>query len=404
MRRLRLLLLVLTGLALIAGCAYAGIRLYFRSDLATLRVAARLSQVYGAAVELDHFDARLNQTAFQGVRFFQIGDLPGDAPWLSIKEARTDLSFMDFAFDQTDVSHIELTKPVVTLHFDKEGRLLTRVPKPKEEGRAWPSLAIHQGFFRLQQEGHPDFVVNGIEAVLELRKEGLVLEGTIEDPFWGSWQAKGDLNMERLNGQLRLVNEGTHVTQEKLDALPFVPAATWEDVKLDGETPIDFTFSYDLPADRFGYLVLARPIRTNVFVSSIDLHAVNADGCVRIDNGSVYLEDVHGETADGQIATSAEMRCRQQPKEMHFNIAVNRLDLRKLPASWHLQRQLAGRLDGTADLHVIVRNHQPRTSGQGQGIIKEAHLAGFPVFDLGVLLQANGDTFEFKRIPKAIKP
>ena len=401
MRRLRLVLLILTVLA---GVAVAGIKLYLGSDLATQRAAGRLSEVYGAAVELDRFDVGMDQTAFRGVRFFQVGDLPGDVPWLSIKEALTDLSFIDVAFDQAEVSQIDLTQPVVTLHFNKDGRLLTRVPKPREEGKAWPSLVLHQGVFRLQQEGHPDFVVNGINAILELRKEGLVLEGTVDDPFWGNWQAKGDLNLEKLTGQLRLLNEGSHVTQEKLEALPFVSARVWDAVKLDGDTPVDFTFTYDLPADRFGYMVQAHPSRTKVFVSSINLHAENAGGLVRVDNGAVYLDDVNGETADGEITTTAELRCRQEPREMHFAIKVKRVDLRKLPTTWRLQRQLAGRLDGTADLQVIVRNHEPRTFGQGQGIIKEARLAGFPVFDLAILLQANGDAFEFKRIPKAVKP
>src|SRR5258708_12871210 len=97
MRRLRLFLLILT---VMAGVAIAGIKLYLGSALATLRAAGRLSEAYGAAVELDRFDVGMDQTTFRGVRFFQVGDLPGDVPWLSIKEALTDLSFLDAPFDQ----------------------------------------------------------------------------------------------------------------------------------------------------------------------------------------------------------------------------------------------------------------------------------------------------------------
>jgi hypothetical protein len=117
---------------------------------------------------------------------------------------------------------------------------------------------------------------------------------------------------------------------------------------------------------------------------------------VRIENGTITLKDIHGKSADGEIDTTAELHCRQEPKEMDFQIGVSRLDLRKLPSTWRLPRQAVGRLTGKADLQVIVKNHHARTFGHGDGIVQEAHFAGLPVKDMRILLSADGNGFHFK--------
>jgi hypothetical protein len=396
MRRLRLIFLVLVLAALLAGVAFAGFRIYLGSDLAILRFSGRLSEFYGAAVQVDSLDVGMDSTMLSGVRFFELGDLPGAEPWLVADLVKADLSFVNLAFDKSQMTEIEVNHPTITLRFNKDGHLLTRLPAQQTHGEALPALAIHQGTIRLQQEGQKEFVANEIDAVLTLQNDGLAMKGTISDPYWGDWQTDGHYDFEKGIGRLHLANEGTHITQEKLRGLPFVAPPVWDEVQLEGDSPVDFSFSHDFTSNRTQYAVNLQPVRTQVFVTAINLHADNAHGTVRIENGTIALKDIHGTSADGEITTTSELRCRQEPKEMDFHIGVSRLDLRKLPSTWRLPRQAVGRLSGTAELQVIVKNHRSRTFGHGEGLVQEGHFAGLPVKDLKILLSADGDGLHFR--------
>jgi hypothetical protein len=396
MRRSRLFILVLILAALLAGVAFAGFRIYLGSDLAVVRFAGRLSELYGAVVQVDSLDLGMDNTTLSGVRFFEVGDSPGAEPWLAADSVKADLSFVNLAFDQSQMTEIEVNRPTVTLRFNKDGHLLTRLPTRQTHEEPLPALAIHQGIIRLQQEGQKEFVANQIDAVLTLQNDRLAMNGTISDPYWGEWKTDGHFDFERRIGRLHLENAGTHITQEKLRGLPFVAPPIWDEVQLDGDSPVDFSFSHDFTTNRTQYTVDLHPVRTKVFVTAINLQADNAHGIVRIENGTITLKDVHGTSADGEITTTSELRCRQEPKEMDFYIGVSHLDLRKLPNTWRLPRQAVGRLSGTAELQVVVKNHRARTFGHGEGLVQEGYFAGLPVKDLKILLSADGNGLHFK--------
>ncbi|HEV3237604.1 MAG TPA: hypothetical protein VGZ25_11490, partial [Gemmataceae bacterium] len=128
MRRFRLFTLVLILAVLVAGVAFAGFKIYLGSELAAIRFAGRISEVYGAVAQVDSLDVGMDETTLGGVRFFEVGDLPGASPWLAVDKVKADLSFLNLATDKSQMTEIELNRPTVTLRFNKDGHLLTRLP------------------------------------------------------------------------------------------------------------------------------------------------------------------------------------------------------------------------------------------------------------------------------------
>jgi hypothetical protein len=105
-----------------------------------------------------------------------------------------------------------------------------------------------------------------------------------------------------------------------------------------------------------------------------------------------------GQTADGQIQTTATLNFRRPVCEHHFAIEARKLDIHQLPAKWRIPSTLRGRLSGHADLSVTVGASKPVTNGNGEGIVEQARLA-LVQFSKPIRIRLTADARGFHFIP-----
>jgi hypothetical protein len=396
MRRARHLLLALLMLLLVAGVvALVGCH-YLASPEAAARVAASLEEAYGGPVQLARVDLGFEATVLHGLRLGEVGDDPGQPAWATADEVVADVSAMGLVSGRASPQRLTLRRPILTLRFNREGHLLTRLPRRDGGARPLPLIVLEDGQVTIQQEGHPDLVVHGIQATLSPDNELLVLAGTVADGYWGRWTLEGSLDPVTAAGSGTLRTTQIHLTEPMLRDLPFVSPNVWTQFQAEGDSPVELTLRYDPAGPALHYRVALEPEHTRLHVTAIDLHADQASGKVLIEDGVVHLTDVQGRAAEGTIRTNGVLNFRSQPAKLQFDLTAQRLDLRQLPHKWPLPPAVDGRLSGKADLLVTVVNGKAHTTGDGKGEITEARLLGLHARAIPLKMHADGERFHFR--------
>lgn len=397
-RSRRILLVTLIIVVILLAALQVG-RRWWLSGRASEAVATRLEQAYGARVHVGSVDIGLHASSVHDLRLYEEGAPPDAAPWAVIREADADLSIASLLRGEMTPRKLTFRDADVTLHFDKDGHLLTRLPRTKGGDQALPEIIVADSKVTLCQEGRADWVLSGI--ALDLRREGddLTAQGTIHDPTWGNWTLNAKLNPATTGGSANLKTEHAVVTQAMLSSLPFVPESVWREAHADGETSADITF-ISLSHERgLRYRIALEPQHTAVTVPSISLTAVDAHGKVIIDNGLVQLRDVVGQAADGRLYVTGDLDFRGPQSRLAFKARAEGLRVAELPLSWGLPRQVDGRLFGEADLQITIKNGRVQTTGTGEGIIRDARIAGQPAEPIRLKLGADGPGLHFSSLP-----
>src|SRR5262245_31052341 len=123
---------VITLLAVI-GLVYFGGLWFLRSAYAAEQVAARLGAAAGAPVRIADLDLGFVRSPLTGLEVCERG-APADAPpWLTIGAVDAELSLAQLIRGDLADGTVTLRHVHVTLHFDRDGRLLTRLPEPAAE-------------------------------------------------------------------------------------------------------------------------------------------------------------------------------------------------------------------------------------------------------------------------------
>src|SRR5262249_4773524 len=262
---------------------------------------------FGGPVKVSKADVGVTGTSLEGVQLFEPGEQPSETPWLTVERIDADVSLLGVVTGATAPRELTLDGVSIFLQVDRDGRLLTRLPGTEGKPGTLPTIRVRRGQVRIKQEGRPEMLVRGIDG--ELRNEGgaLKLTGTVADSFWGDWTLAGTADPNTWAGEVTLRTPGVHATQEKLEAIPFVPASVWEQVQAEGDTSVEFTLRRDAAPPAVHYRVALEPVRTRVEVAAIDLKAADARGGVVIDDGLVQLRDVRGRVAGGELRTTADL-------------------------------------------------------------------------------------------------
>src|SRR6185312_9297479 len=96
----------------------------------TRQVAEHLQDLLGGRVEVQ--SARIGLIGDSSVHGIQVyADGEQDKPWLRIEDVGTDLSALRLLRDKSPDA-IQLQGARVTLHFDADGHLLTKLPSGKK--------------------------------------------------------------------------------------------------------------------------------------------------------------------------------------------------------------------------------------------------------------------------------
>ncbi|HEY7158042.1 MAG TPA: DUF3971 domain-containing protein [Gemmataceae bacterium] len=373
------LLIVPIVLIVLAGVAVGAARFYLSSGRASRLVAEQLQDLLGGRVEVEGSNIGLfGDSNVFGIKAYEDGE--PSKPWLQLDDGKADASAVGLLFGKSP-NEIQLQGARIDLRFDVDGHLLTQLPKPKKAAPAKiPRLHIEKGQLTIDQEHRPPMIVRGINADIVSGANGLELIGNITDPFWGTWQAKGDFDSAGGKGSLTLDSAGVEVTMKKLKYIAFVPPSVWHEVQIEGHTPARVQLDLatgDKPA--VNYRVEVSPRDAQVQVPSIGLAATQAHGKAVIADEIVQFDEVHGKTAGGEIVTSGTLNFRDKPTRMDFQIGVKDVMLHDLPRSWKVPPKIDGRLTGQATLAVTIQKGKPKIEGEGHGTIDRATLAGFQV-------------------------
>ncbi len=376
------LLLVAVGLYIVA-------RVYLSSEAVTRQVSARLQDMLGAPVEVGSADVGLTgASTLHGLRIFEPGDENKKAPFVVMDGATADVSALDL-LRGISPGQVTLSGVSIALHYDADGNLLTRLPRPKTTGAPMPHLHIDKGRLTLNQDGRKPMIVQGVTGDLTPDGADLKANGSVDDPFWGAWSLGGSLAGESGVVDMTLDAKGVAVDKARLTGLPFVAPAVWDEVMVEGKTPCNFNLRLQLQDHpTIHYRVQCAPDDAVVRVKSIEMNADHAAGKVVVDDDLVQLRGVHGTFAGGDIATDADLDFRKPAWVLTFStVSLDQAVWHKLPQSW-IDALLPAFLkdykpDGVfkgraTDLRVSLEDGKVQVGGTGQGEIDNVTFDGKP--------------------------
>ena len=382
---------------LLSGGIFFGIaRHFFDSKRIASAVAEKLRSLYGGHAEVGEARVGLASSSVQNVSFFELSPQGNGPPWIVIENIDAEVELWDLLVGDGIPDHLRLTGAAITLRVDSEGHLSTALPKSERKPGRIPSCSIVNSRIAIHQVGLPEFVLTGVNADISSNGELLALKGSIADKLWGDAAIEASFNQETRDASFSLKMPRTHITQKMLASLPFVPAKTWDQVQLEGDTPVSLVVRIDPAIPGIHSRVELAPEDTSVHVNSIDLHAQHANGTVVIEDKIIMLTDVVGKSADGVMKTNAVLDFRQKPTNMQFAVGVEKVELQKLPSKWKIPPRYQGTLTGTANLKVVVADGKPLTTGKGQGTAK---VGGKVPLTLPIKLSADSKGFHFSFNP-----
>jgi hypothetical protein len=354
----------------IAALLLGGSKWLLRSAYAVEHVVAQIGSALGVPVRIAGIDLGFTGSSLSNLEVLERDSSPGSPPWLTIGSLDADLTLPQLIRGNLSDGLVTLRDVHVILRFDRDGRLLTRLPapSPKEPG-AMPRVRLVEGTFTLCYEGRPDETFHNI--AFELRHDGpmVLVSGAIDDPDWGPWTITASQPSPASPFALNLkTRKIVHVTPELLRRTPFVPANVWEQVTCEGDTPCEVALLFN-PVSPVNYRVSLEPRNTKVFVRSIELRAEAAEGSLVIADNILTLENVRGKSANGELKLRSIMDFTGLASIMKFSLEASLLNLTQLPFRWGVPA-LRGDLNGKAELVVTSAVEGTTVKGQGEGSVK----------------------------------
>src|SRR5206468_5086164 len=140
-------------------------------------------------------------------------------------------------------SRLVLHGVTIVLHFDTEGRLLTGLP-PRHSASPTPlavvpEVVLTDGKLQLVGPACRRLDFKDITATLTPGADVCTFDGKGLCVGCGDCTASGWINLKNPGVSLTVRSQGNvAVTQQLLEALPFVSPTTWREVQADGLTPV----------------------------------------------------------------------------------------------------------------------------------------------------------------------
>jgi hypothetical protein len=384
-RRLVALMLFFAALTVLA-------KLTLASNYAAEETLNRITAAIGAPVKAKKVHLGFSASALTGVQVFEAASAAQDPCWTAVGAIDADVSLWGLLTNDLGGGVVTLRDVAVTLAFDRNGRLVTRLPAPVEAAGPMPLVRLEGGTFTLRRDGIPDEVFHNIRLELKTDGEKQTLSGTIDDPDWGPWKVSG--GRETAAGPFTLMLKTArevHAPMKLLRRTPFVGANVWRAVECDGLTTCELTLRF-VPGEPVHYRADLSPHDTAVYVPSISLRAAGASGRVVVDDNYLTLTDVRGTAAGGEVRVDSKMDFRTPGMSvLGFGILVNRVTPRLLPETWQAPH-VEGQIEGKADIELTLRDGAlPVTRGQGQGTLKWSRFLP----PLTLYMESDGHGFRF---------
>jgi translocation and assembly module TamB len=395
-KSLRILGIVGGCFALIILLGYLGLDMYLASGHAKRLASEQLSSLLGGNIRVTELEAGVGSTEVH-VEVLSQPAADGRAPAQPIVTGtvRANVGPIGLAAGSSP-STVTLSNAQVTLHFDKDGNLTDKLPEPQGQGggEKLPAITVKGAAVTLKQEGKPDFHASGIDVSVADDGKLLKITGRASDPTWKGWKLSGEWSKAGGSGSIVLQTEDrVAVNPEMLKSVPFVPPETWQWAVLTADT--NCTVKIDRGADkRVSYRVELDPQNARLTVPPIDLTTTGTTGKVVVENAVVTLTDVNGQTAGGKLHVDSRLDFAADPSRLTFQVDAHGLNIPQLPKTWGLPHLEAGKLEGKANIELVVKDGQVQPWGRGEADIVGGRLFGGTV-EGKVTLVGDGKRLRF---------
>lgn len=394
----RILAVILIGLLGLCGVTLVGVQGYLHSASARDLAAAQFKTRLGSDVRVEALNSDNGSTS---VRFA----VPGHDPATPLVSGllRLNASVYRLATGRTP-EVVTLEDASVTLHLDREGKILDPLPKPPAgKGGKLPEIRVTGAEVHVLQDGRPDFHLAGVSATLTEIDGRLAVAGTVSDAEYGEWKLTGDWAADGATGTVRADTVGRiGLTPAKLKAIPMIPATTWTTVEVDGRALVAARVGLGANGE-WSWHVELDAVGTHLKVVPAELDLTDCSGLVTVDGATVTVKNLRGTTAGGTVTADSTMDFGPTPATLAFNVRAADLDVKRTPALWGLAARVdTGKLNGKGDITLLIDGDRVRPQGKGRAVIVGTLLGG--KVEVEVLLRGDGQRLRFDDPPTSALP
>lgn len=398
MRRAPKILMWTVGIiAALIVVAWFGLKIYLNSSSVRQMASTQLSEAIGLPVQVEELSVGAGSTTAA----LRIPDTEAGEDLLRIGSLNTDISLSGLLTGRVAPTTVTLGNVDFLFRIDAENNILSPLPKLKEAGSASgktvPAVQITSGRVRIRQTGKPEFTLTGVSGQLRREGDGYALTGDVNDPAWGKWRINGRLAADPADGQIELSTEQTEYKDSLLHTIPYVPPMVWEHLSASGPTAAKVTFTFRPGAD-LGYAVELKPQRATLTVPDAGVKVTQVDGLIRVADGKVTVSDGSVSLADGTVSVGGVYTFDQSTAVIAMKLAASGVNVRRLPETWGLPKEIEGKLKGDANLELHINPEgKLDTRGSGQGVVEGAKFAGLDA-EIKLKLSAQNGRYKFDNI------
>ncbi len=395
MKRIARILLWVTGIAFAVLClGWVGIRGYLNSSYGQQMASQQLSQLVGTTVEVSSLGVGTSSTSIS----LRIPDPTPEAQsdLIKIGSLEADVSLLNLLTSQVAPTSVTANDVEILLRFDADGKRLSTFPKFAKGDGAFtiPAIQIHNARIRVQFMGHPEFDFGGIQGNLKRDGEAYVLTGDADEPKWGKWKITGKLNANATEGQFQLQADDAPLNDALLQSIPYVPTEVWDHLAASGQTVATITLTFR-PGHDLGYRVDLHPKKATLRFPSAEVAVSNFVGQILVEDGQVHINDAVMQLADGTVSLNGSCDFKKPGRVIATKLKSKRVDIRRLPDSWGLPKEMEGKLTGTANLQLhIGADGKMDPRGTGRGELEDAKITGLDA-KIELKLSGRGGRFRF---------
>lgn len=324
-----------------------------------------------------------------------------------VQSATADVSLLDLIRGHIDPKNVNLQGITLSLRVDKDGKVITTLPKtPESTGGAssLPVIKLTSGRISIQQEGRPEFSLENLQLNVEPQANGEVkISGQIDDPNWARWTVSGDIIPSTKTGRVELATDDGPLTMDRLRSVPFVPSTVWDHIHADGRgaASILLTESSD---NQTQYAVSIKPAAATLTIPDANTTLLKVKGLIRVAGTKLDLEGTRAELATGTLAVDGSVDFGVHPTTIKLKVAATGLDIQQLPEQWDLNKDIQGKLQGHADLTLVLQpDGRIEPHGGGSGTIEDAKILGIPA-TVSMRLVGNGKQYRFENAGSKPQP
>lgn len=339
------------------------------------RLTSQLEALNGAPVEIASIRIGWSSIELFDVRLLESGDTA--TAWMTVARMRLRMPIWQALAENAVADHVEVHEPRVYLRLDRDGNLLNRFGAIDRFLPPSESIEIRNGHVELRQEGRETLAATGIDLQIQGPAGELEIDGAVGQAVGAAWGVQATMDGHHLNISARLSCEEFHVDTNEMSTWPLVPRAPLEQVQVTGTTSVALTV-HRVKDGTLDYHVEVQPGPLAVDLPKAGLRVQQVAGRLELTNDRITIQQVSGQLFTGQMTVDGQFDWRDGQFKGPCQATFNDIELSQLPRGWPMQNEVAGKLNGEANLQVAAREQRLSFDGHVHGQIEQARLFGLP--------------------------